>query len=129
VKNHFLTPKSNKPVPCHPEELDGKEDAAYGNDDEDDPFRNRYPPYVGYSFYDAFTRIVYSKIDHEGTSNPSDDKHDAIKNAFGFFIEMSIDDIGRDMPFLSQKPSGSKEDDPQQGIFGGLHEPYRRLRK
>src|SRR4030042_5380562 len=47
-------PIIDQPAPCHPEELEGKEDAAYGNDDEYDPFRNRYPPYVGYFFYYAF---------------------------------------------------------------------------
>ena len=45
------------------------------------------------------------------------------------FIEMGVDDIGRDVPLLSQEPGGREEDDPQQGIFGGLHDPDRRLRK
>jgi hypothetical protein len=33
------------------------------------------------------------------------------------------------MPSLSQKPGGCKENDPQQGVFGCLHDPYRCLCK
>ena len=122
-------PDIDKPAPCHPEELDGQEDAAYGDDDENGPFRDSNCPYVSYPLYDTLTHIVHSKIDHDGTGKAADDKHDAIENMLGFRIEMSIDEIGRDMPSLSQKPSGCKENDPQQGIFGCLHDPYRRLRK
>jgi hypothetical protein len=122
-------PDINQPAPCHPEELDGKEDAAYGNNDEYDPFWNRHPSYVGHSFCDAFTCIVNSKIDHKDTNKPADDKDDEVEITFCFLIEMSVDNIGSDMPFFSQKPGSGKEDDPQQGIFGRLHDPYRCLRK
>jgi hypothetical protein len=44
-----------------------------------------------------------------------------------FLIEMSVYDIGSDMPSLSQKPGCCKENDPQQDIFGCLHDPYGRL--
>jgi hypothetical protein len=48
---------------------------------------------------------------------------------FGFVIEMSVYDIGSYMPPLSQKPGCCKENYPQQGIFGCLHDPYSRLCK
>ena len=83
------SPHIGKPAPRHPEELDGKEDAAYGDDDENDPFRDSHCPYVGYPFCDTLMRIVNSKIDHDGTGKATNDKHDAIETALGFFIEMS----------------------------------------
>src|SRR4030042_4562054 len=116
-------------APRHPQELDGQEDAAYGDDDENGPFRYSHGSDVGYPLDDTLTHIVDSKIDHDGTGKAADDKHDAIENMLGFRIEMGVDEIGRDMPSLSQKPSGSKENDPHKGIFGCLHDPYRRLRK
>jgi hypothetical protein len=108
----FFHPNINKFAPCHPEELDGKEDAAYGYNDENGPFRNSHCPYVGYSLCDTLVHIINSKIDHDGTSKAADDKHDAIEIVLGFLIEMSVYDISSDMPLLSQKPSGRKENDP-----------------
>jgi hypothetical protein len=118
-----------KPAPRHPEELDGQEDAAYRNDDENGPFRDSHCPYVSYPLYDTLPHIVNSKIDHDGTNKAADDKHDAIEIVLRFLIEMSVYEIGSDMPSLSQKPCCCKENNPQQGIFGCLHNPYCCLRK
>src|SRR3990172_209682 len=92
-------PDIDELAPHHPGKLDGKENAAYGDDDEYGPFRNRYRPYICYPFGNTLIRIVNSEIDHDGTSNSPDDKHDAIKIALGFFIEMTVNDISRDMSF------------------------------
>jgi len=70
-----------------------------------------------------------SKTYHHRTGKPTDHKHDTIESVLGSRIEMIVYDIGSDMPSLSQKPGGSKENYPQQGIFGCGHDPYRRLGK
>ena len=44
------SPNLDKSAPRHPEELDGKEDTAYGDDDENSPFRNSNRPYIGHPF-------------------------------------------------------------------------------
>jgi hypothetical protein len=128
---HGLPPCPNidKLGPRHSEKLDGKENAAYGDDDENGPFWDSHCPDISYPFDDTFAHMVNPKIDHDGTGKAADDKHDIIEIAFCLFIEMSVDDIGSDMPFLSQKPGCCKENDPQQGILSCLHDPYRRLRK
>jgi hypothetical protein len=41
-------PDIDKPAPRHPEKLDGKEDAAYGDDDENSPFWESNCPNVRY---------------------------------------------------------------------------------
>jgi hypothetical protein len=70
-----------------------------------------------------------SKTKQRSTGYPSDNRHDAIKSVLGFLIEMNVYDIGCNMTPLSQKPARSKKNDPQKGIFGCLHNPYRRLGK
>ena len=95
-------PDVEKFTPRHPEELDGKEDAAYGDDDENRPFRYSHGSDVGYPLDDTLAHIVDPKIDHDGTDKAANDKHDAIENMLGLCIEMGIDEIGRYMPSLSQ---------------------------
>src|SRR4030042_1952710 len=132
VKVHstaFSMQHLGKPAPRHPEERDGNEDSACRDDDENGPFRDSHCPYVGYPFYDTLTHIVNSKIDDDGTSKAADDKHDTIEVVLSFLIEMSVYEIGSDMPSLSQKPGGCEKNDPQQGVFGCLHDPYRSLCK
>jgi hypothetical protein len=119
----------DKLPPCHSEELDGKEDATYGDNDENSRFRNSNCPYIRYLVQNRVIRIENSETEHHGTGKSTDQKHNTIETMLGFLIEMSIDDIGSDMPSLSQKPGCCKENDPQQGIFGCLHNPYRRLGK
>src|SRR4030042_5305436 len=41
------SPHTDKPAPRHPQELDGQEDAAYGDDDENGPFRYSHGSAVG----------------------------------------------------------------------------------
>ena len=120
---------SDQLAPGHPEELDGKEDAADGDDDENSRFGNGNRPDVRYPVCDTVTDVENSEKEHGRAGKPADDGHDEIEIALRFFIEMNVDDIGGDMPSLPQKPGCSKEDDPQQGIFGYRHDPDRRLGK
>src|SRR5208283_4507822 len=128
VPFHGLPPCLNviKLAPGHPEELDGEEDAAYRDDDENDPFRNGNRPYVGHIVHDGFNRVGNAKIDHNHAGTAGYDEHDTIEILLGFFIEVGIYDIGSDMSSLSQKPGCSEEDYPEQRIFGCLHDPYSR---
>ena len=122
-------PDIDKPAPGHPEELDGKEDAAYGDDDENSRFRNSNCPYVRHPSCNTLTHMDHSQKDHGSAGKSADDKHDAIKSVLGLFIEMSVYDVRSDMPLLSQKPGRPKENNPQEGIFGYRHDPYRGLSK
>jgi hypothetical protein len=119
----------DKFAPRHSEELQGKEDEAYGDDDENSRFRNSNRSYVRYPIYNTVPHMDNSKTYHHRTGKPTDHKHDTIESVLGSRIEMSVYDIGSDMPSLSQKPCCCKENYPQQGIFGCGHDPYRRLGK
>ena len=68
-----------------------------------------------------------SQKEHGSTGQPADDQHDPVKSPLGFSIEMSVYDVRRDMPLLSQKPGGPEENNPEQGIFGHRYNPYRGL--
>jgi len=94
-------PNINKPAPRHPEELDGKEDAAYGDDDENSRFRNSNCSYIRYPACNTFTHVENSKKDHGSAGEPADDTHDTIESVLGFFTEMSIYNVGSNMPSLS----------------------------
>ena len=127
---HRLPPTPrDKLAPGYSEKLDGQEDAAYGDDDEHSGFRNSDCPHVGYPVYQTVAQMDDPEIDEQSTGQPADDGHDTIQSILGFLIEMNVDDIRRDMPCFSQKPGGSEENDPQQGIFRHRDDPYRGLIK
>ena len=46
-----------QPAPRHPEELDGQQEAAYGDDDENGRFRNSDCPYIRYAACNTFTHV------------------------------------------------------------------------
>ena len=60
-------------IPCHPEELEGKEEAACGDNDENSRFRDGHCPYVRYPPCDTFPDVGNSKNDHGGAGQPADD--------------------------------------------------------
>jgi hypothetical protein len=119
----------DEPAPRHPKELYGKKETANRDNAENSRFRNSDCPYIGYPVYNALVHMVAPQKDHDSAGKAADDKHDTIEIVLSFLIEMSVYEIGTDMPSLSQKPGGCKENDPQQGVFGCLHDPYRSLCK
>jgi hypothetical protein len=94
-------PRPGKPVPGHPEELNGKEHAADGDNAENCPFGNGHCPDVRYVVHNALIHINTSEIEHNDTGQAADDKHDTVEIAPGLLMNMGIDNIGNDMPRLS----------------------------
>ena len=119
----------DEPVPRHSKELYGKKETANRDNAENSRFRNSDGPYIRYPVYNALVHMVAPQKDHDSTSKAADDKHDTIESVLGSRIEMSVYDIGSDMPSLSQKPSRSEENDPQKGIFAHRYDPYCCLSK
>ena len=68
-----------------PEELDGKEDAAYGDDDENGRFWDGDRPDVGHPVNDTVTHMDNSKIEQHDTGKPADDGHDTDRDSASFF--------------------------------------------
>jgi hypothetical protein len=118
-----------KIAPSHPEKLESQEDAPDGDDDENSRFRNSHCPDIRHPACNTFTYMEKSKKSQSSTGKPADGKHDTIEIRPGFFIEMSVYDIGRNMSSLSQKPGRTEEDDPQKGIFAHRYDPYCCLSK
>ena len=118
-----------KIAPSHPEKLEGQEDTPNGDDDENSRLRNSHRSHIRYPAQNTFIHVETPKNNQGSTGNPADDKHDPVEIVLGFFIEMSVDDIGRDMSPFSQKPGGPQEDDPQKGVFAHRDDPYRCLSK
>jgi hypothetical protein len=110
-------------VPGHPEELNGEEHTAQGDNAENGPFGNGHCPNVRYIVHYAVIHIGTSEIEHDDTRQTACDKHDAVEIALGFFMDMRIDDIRNDMPAISQEPGCCQKDYPQESIFGRLHNP------